>query len=82
MVKVEDEMEDPTEGEVGSVFVFPVNVIDNRRANDCEDSARDLIGDRLLTGKALVTGWVLVTIGVVELVEAPIVPEGFLLNAT
>ena len=69
--------------------MFPVNVEDGRRANDCDDASRDLIGDKLLTGRALVTGWVLVAIGVVELVEvdeelveAPIVPEGSLLNAT
>ena len=82
-------MEDPTEGEEGSVFVFPVDVKDDRGANNCEGPSRDLIRDGLLTGRALVTGWMLVTIGVVELVEideelveAPIVPEGFLLNAT
>ena len=69
--------------------MFPVNVKDGRRANDCEGPSRDLIRDGLLTGRVLVTGWMLVTIGVVELVEvdkelveAPIVPEGFLLNAT
>ena len=69
--------------------MFPVRVKDGRRTNVGEGASRDLIGDRLLTGRALVNGWVLVTIGVVELVEvddelveAPIVPEGFLLNAT
>lgn len=84
---------DPTEGEGGSVIVSAMNLAKEGRASDGEGCAKDLIGDGLLTGWTLVTGWMVVGVGTgdgselvevkidEELADAPIVPEGFLFRA-
>ena len=96
VVKVKDEKEDPTEGDVGYSTVSVADVECRVGDNDCRRSVIDLVEDGLLTGWTLTTGWMLEVTGVEEgleveiedgvideeLLEGPIVPDGGLFSAT
>lgn len=94
VVKVKDEKEDPTEGDVGYCTVSVVDVDSRVGDNDCRRSVIDLVEDELLTDWT--TGWMLEVTGVEEgleveiedgvideeLLDGPIVPDGCLFSAT
>ena len=95
VVKVKDENEDPTEGDVGYSTVSVADVENRVGENDCRRSVMDLVEDGLLTDWTLATGWMLEVTGVEELevevedgvideelLEGPIVPDGGLFSAT
>ena len=95
VVKVKDEKEDPTEGDVGYSTVSVADVENGVGDNDCRRSVIDLVEDGLLTDWTLATGWMLEVTGVEELevgvedgviddelLEGPIVPDGGLFSAT
>ena len=65
-----DGREDPTEGDGARFFVSVVGLTDIAGINDCWTSDRDLIGEGLLTGCALISGWVVERAGVEDDVEA------------